>query len=235
MVDAAIKEFSNKKQFPIKEIKIIEDPNSFYELILEKLRTSNSVFLACLVLGAGEKTKILLNILKERMLQNKKTAVFIDKARNLGDPELVKYINENNLGDIIQMVDYRKCSYLPHLLNEFLGVYHLKAYVFDDEVCISGANLNDHYFTDRIDRYYLIKDKDLSESVIKSVFKEQCDDCDFEKCDTNNLSYIKNNINMDNIKVNSIKYTTNLFKFTDKDEIKILKKIFSFKFKEIFI
>ena len=42
-------------------------------------------------------------------------------------------------------------------LNELLGVYHIKYYLFDDNVIISGANLADHYFENRRDRYVLIK------------------------------------------------------------------------------
>ena len=42
-------------------------------------------------------------------------------------------------------------------MSEVIGVCHLKAYVFDDDVLISGANLSTIYFTKRQDRYYLIK------------------------------------------------------------------------------
>ena len=37
-------------------------------------------------------------------------------------------------------------------MNESVGVQHMKAYVFDDDVVMSGANLEDNYFTDRLDR-----------------------------------------------------------------------------------
>ena len=43
----------------------------------------------------------------------------------------------------------------PARYKEGLGVFHAKAYVFDDTVLISGANLSDDYFTDRQDRYLL--------------------------------------------------------------------------------
>ena len=38
-----------------------------------------------------------------------------------------------------------------------LGVQHVKAYVFDNDVIISGANLSENYFTNRQDRYFLIR------------------------------------------------------------------------------
>lgn len=38
-------------------------------------------------------------------------------------------------------------------LNETIGVFHIKAYVFDNTVIMSGANLSVDYFTNRQDRY----------------------------------------------------------------------------------
>ena len=41
------------------------------------------------------------------------------------------------------------------LLREIFGVFHMKVYIFDDtDLIISGANLSEEYFTDRIDRYF---------------------------------------------------------------------------------
>jgi len=47
---------------------------------------------------------------------------------------------------------------LPDRWNEIAGVQHMKAYIFDDDVIISGANLSKSYFTDRTDRYMLLRD-----------------------------------------------------------------------------
>mmetsp|Transcript_122 Transcript_122/g.113 ORF Transcript_122/g.113 Transcript_122/m.113 type:complete len:656 (-) Transcript_122:89-2056(-) len=44
-------------------------------------------------------------------------------------------------------------SMIPSPLNEALGVFHLKIYIIDDELILSGANLSEEYFTDRLDRY----------------------------------------------------------------------------------
>lgn len=43
---------------------------------------------------------------------------------------------------------------VPHPLNECMGVQHTKFYCFDEDVLISGANLEDNYFLNRLDRYY---------------------------------------------------------------------------------
>ena len=42
--------------------------------------------------------------------------------------------------------------------REIFGVHHIKAAVFDNNVILTGANLNDSYYTNRTDRYWIIKD-----------------------------------------------------------------------------
>lgn len=45
---------------------------------------------------------------------------------------------------------------LPVRWNEVVGVQHMKIYVFDDQLILSGANLSNTYFTDRQDRYLVL-------------------------------------------------------------------------------
>ncbi|RUP51789.1 hypothetical protein BC936DRAFT_145950 [Jimgerdemannia flammicorona] len=42
---------------------------------------------------------------------------------------------------------------LPQRFNESIGLMHIKVFGFDDNVLLSGANLNHDYFTNRQDRY----------------------------------------------------------------------------------
>jgi len=42
---------------------------------------------------------------------------------------------------------------LPSPINEAVGVFHMKAYVIDDALILSGANLSEEYFVNRHDRY----------------------------------------------------------------------------------
>ncbi|KAG8446447.1 hypothetical protein GDO86_014052 [Hymenochirus boettgeri] len=46
---------------------------------------------------------------------------------------------------------------LPERFNETIGLQHMKIYLFDDNVILSGANLSDSYFTNRQDRYILFQ------------------------------------------------------------------------------
>ena len=47
--------------------------------------------------------------------------------------------------------------FLPTPLDEVYGVFHIKAYVIDDTLILSGANLSEEYFVNRQDRYIQIK------------------------------------------------------------------------------
>ena len=51
--------------------------------------------------------------------------------------------------------DGRLRGILPSPLNEVAGVFHMKAYIVDDEMVLSGANLSEEYFNNRLDRYML--------------------------------------------------------------------------------
>ena len=51
-------------------------------------------------------------------------------------------------------------QFLPPRWNEVLSVYHIKSYIFDNKMIISGANLSHDYFTNRIDRYVLFENCD---------------------------------------------------------------------------
>ncbi|KAJ2772297.1 CDP-diacylglycerol--glycerol-3-phosphate 3-phosphatidyltransferase [Coemansia nantahalensis] len=51
----------------------------------------------------------------------------------------------------------------PQRFNEAFGLQHIKAYVFDDSVIISGANLSRDYFTNRQDRYMRVSDRPFAD------------------------------------------------------------------------
>ena len=47
---------------------------------------------------------------------------------------------------------------LPNPYNEAMGVFHIKVYIVDDSLILSGANLSEEYFVDRHDRYLQVKE-----------------------------------------------------------------------------
>ncbi|OAD53141.1 CDP-diacylglycerol--glycerol-3-phosphate 3-phosphatidyltransferase, mitochondrial [Eufriesea mexicana] len=46
---------------------------------------------------------------------------------------------------------------IPDRFNELIGLQHMKLYMVDNDLIISGANLSNDYFTNRQDRYFLIE------------------------------------------------------------------------------
>eukprot|EP00899_Mesostigma_viride_P020113 jgi/Mesvir1/28102/Mv04686-RA.4 len=63
--------------------------------------------------------------------------------------------------------------YFSDRFKEIFGVCHLKVYLFDDTVLLSGANLSKSYFTQRQDRYMLIRNApalaDFFERLVNTV------------------------------------------------------------------
>ncbi len=60
-------------------------------------------------------------------------------------------------------------SFLPPRFNEMFQTFHMKAYVFDDTVILSGANLSTDYFTNRQDRYFVINCPELARFYHKMI------------------------------------------------------------------
>lgn len=60
-------------------------------------------------------------------------------------------------------------SFLPPRFNEMFQTFHMKAYVFDDTVILSGANLSTDYFTNRQDRYIVIDCPQLASFYHKMI------------------------------------------------------------------
>lgn len=67
------------------------------------------------------------------------------------EPVRVALYHTPMLSQVLKMV-------LPVRAQEIVGVCHLKAFVFDDNVIMTGANMSTSYFTVRQDRYLCFPD-----------------------------------------------------------------------------
>lgn len=65
----------------------------------------------------------------------------------------------------------------------------MKLYIFDDTLIISGANLSNDYFTNRQDRYYVIRDKKLTDFYCGLVKKVQSFSLQLDKNDNVKLRH----------------------------------------------
>lgn len=66
------------------------------------------------------------------------------------------HLQDNHQVYLCQILPNPLDTLLPNPLNEVAGVFHIKAYIIDDTLILSGANLSEEYFTDRHDRYLQI-------------------------------------------------------------------------------
>jgi CDP-diacylglycerol--glycerol-3-phosphate 3-phosphatidyltransferase len=64
--------------------------------------------------------------------------------------------NKNQSVHLFSVLSKHLQKVLPNPMNEVAGVFHLKLYIIDDELILSGANLSQEYFVDRCDRYLWI-------------------------------------------------------------------------------
>jgi CDP-diacylglycerol---glycerol-3-phosphate 3-phosphatidyltransferase len=52
---------------------------------------------------------------------------------------------------------------LPNPLDEIFGVFHIKCYIIDNDIILTGANLSEEYFSDRADRYLWLTSTDADD------------------------------------------------------------------------
>ncbi|RHZ75621.1 hypothetical protein Glove_212g113 [Diversispora epigaea] len=153
------------------QIRPLQEPKEFYEeLKAQILSAKERIFLAALYIGANEnelietiktaikkskkiKVHILLDCLRStRVVQadQSSASLLVNLIEEFPDQVTVSLYHTPDLTGILK-------KYLPQRLNEGIGLMHIKAFGFDNNLILSGANLNRDYFTNRQDRYLLFK------------------------------------------------------------------------------
>ncbi|ORE00181.1 PGPS1 [Hepatospora eriocheir] len=162
---------SNSHIFELDNLQYLSDPDQFYKFICKRLKESNYAYLACLNIGTNNKSVKLFKLLRERVRKNKFTKILIPSGSYHKSVELKRLINENGLKNIIDLVDTDTLYILPKIVNDFLSIFHIKCFIFDNEILLTGANLDDDYFTNRVDRYIIVKNDKLKKFIIEEIFK----------------------------------------------------------------
>ncbi|KAF9444461.1 CDP-diacylglycerol-glycerol-3-phosphate 3-phosphatidyltransferase [Macrolepiota fuliginosa MF-IS2] len=179
-LDPIIQDFTSKiasKQpafsLPPRQICILNQPTQFYSLLLEMIRRAeHRIFISSLYIGS-EDTEILDTITEAlgtkpslhvyfQLDLNRSTRPGPSSTAKLLLPLLEKYPSRVNVS-MFRSPSLRgiMAKVVPPRFNEGWGTWHAKVYGVDNEVIISGANLNKSYFTDRQDRYLHFKDQPL--------------------------------------------------------------------------
>ncbi|XP_051889112.1 CDP-diacylglycerol--glycerol-3-phosphate 3-phosphatidyltransferase, mitochondrial isoform X2 [Pristis pectinata] len=134
------------------------------------------IVLASLYLGTGPLEQELVDCIEETLRRSQEetmipdltVAVLLDctrgsrgkkNSRTMLIPLLKKFPNQVRIS-LYHTPDLRGILKLlvPERFNETIGLQHIKIYLVDNNVIISGANLSDSYFTNRQDRYVLLRD-----------------------------------------------------------------------------
>eukprot|EP00761_Pharyngomonas_kirbyi_P003323 gb/GECH01003327.1/.p1 GENE.gb/GECH01003327.1/~~gb/GECH01003327.1/.p1 ORF type:complete len:501 (+),score=66.24 gb/GECH01003327.1/:1-1503(+) len=160
--------------FPVNSnnISILKEPAQYLQTILDGIEQSkNRVVLASLYLGSGENEKKIVSALRGALSRGVKVHILLDclrGTRGMGSgsssadmlhplvqhyPELMRVsLYHTPMHPFFKRI-------LPERVVEGAGVQHIKAYIFDDTVLLSGANMSDWYFIDRQDRYVVFRDE----------------------------------------------------------------------------
>uniref|UniRef100_A0A8C5DLF2 CDP-diacylglycerol--glycerol-3-phosphate 3-phosphatidyltransferase n=1 Tax=Gouania willdenowi TaxID=441366 RepID=A0A8C5DLF2_GOUWI len=161
---------------PGTHVHILTSPDQFYQTMKARIKTAQRrVVMASLYLGTGQLEQELVDFLEEALQRSQESSrspelrvsVLLDytrgsrgqiNSRTMLLPLLKRFTSQMRVS-LYHTPDLRGLLRLlvPQRFNETIGVQHIKVYLFDDSVIISGANLSDSYFTNRQDRYVLLE------------------------------------------------------------------------------
>ncbi|KAL7989526.1 hypothetical protein Chor_012192, partial [Crotalus horridus] len=158
-------------------IKVLSSPAEFYELMKGQAKMAKQrIVLASLYLGTGSleqelvdcieialesslkecgspnfRVSILLDFTRGSRGQKNSRTMLLPLLRRFPDKVRVSLFHTPNLRGLLRHL-------IPERFNETIGLQHIKVYLFDDNVILSGANLSDSYFSNRQDRYVFLQD-----------------------------------------------------------------------------
>lgn len=152
---------------------------SLQKLTLQKLtsRSQSRITWSALYFGIKNQEEELISILKRRIRDESKLNVTLlfDYTRGTRQEKLggrlcssVDLLRNVITGDNVKISFYlsplfsmnwfrRNLLFPKQKQNEIVELQHMKCFIFDDDIVISGANLSESYFSNRDDRYILIK------------------------------------------------------------------------------
>ncbi|KAI0984703.1 hypothetical protein GJ496_007317 [Pomphorhynchus laevis] len=186
---------SSLKAFPSFTVKsenaeFIKCPKSFYDTLMSRISTAKKrIVFSSLYIGTGEMERnIVVSIIRALDNEPNLSVTFIldyFRARRIDKQSSSNESSLTVLQPLLQAHGERVSIYLflalrnrmllsiadklPCKLGEMLGVHHVKFYCIDDSTILSGANLSNSYFQNRLDRNLIIKDVPMFSNYIADV------------------------------------------------------------------
>ncbi|KAI0077108.1 hypothetical protein K474DRAFT_1771977 [Panus rudis PR-1116 ss-1] len=150
-------------------VQILREPTKFYETLLEMIRRAKKrIFISSLYIGSEEDELIntLMHALKANPSLQVRMHLDLNRSTRPGAKSTAQLVLPllETYPDRVHIALFRSpklkgvmAKIVPPRFNEGWGTWHPKIYGADDDVLISGANLNESYFTNRQDRYVLLR------------------------------------------------------------------------------
>ncbi|EDQ85191.1 uncharacterized protein MONBRDRAFT_34369 [Monosiga brevicollis MX1] len=161
-------------QVPAANVRVLRSPDEFYNTLLDNVRSAQRrIEFATLYMGVGPMEQKLIDAITERAAAKPdlRLRFLLDYTRGTR----VDAQGRSSATALLHLAEQGRCAlyHTPRLrsvarqllrspLNEIMGLQHMKLYVVDNKVIISGANLQEEYFTQRVDRYVMIEDEQLA-------------------------------------------------------------------------
>lgn len=162
--------FSNERRFKIDNLRKIKDANSFFQKIRTELGQSDDASILTLYIGNLSRSRQIMNQIRNRLNQGKRTRIIIDYNRSRENTEALGLIDKYGIRKTFHFANKGIFNILPNFICEILSVLHMKIYIFDSKVILTGANMDDIYFTTRLDRYFIIENVDLAKYIRSEIF-----------------------------------------------------------------
>nr|KAF6416737.1 phosphatidylglycerophosphate synthase 1 [Molossus molossus] len=132
-------------------VRVLSSPTEFFELMkVDCLESALEKSLQA-KFPSDLKVSILLDFLRGSRGRKNSRTMLLPLLQRFPEQVRVSLFHTPNLRGLLRLL-------LPERFNETIGLQHIKVYLFDDSVILSGANLSDSYFTNRQDRYVFLQD-----------------------------------------------------------------------------
>lgn len=161
--------------FPVKpqDISFLKTPTEYYEQLLESIQSAkNLISISSLYIGDGEMEKQLIKEIEIRIYNcpELQVNIVLDGMRGTRDKQVVNMLRQlSSIHSSRVTVSYIEWLFplslkkiIPSRYNESFALNHSKLFIWDDNVMVTGANLSDAYFINRVDRYVIVKNQQLA-------------------------------------------------------------------------
>ncbi|XP_035695175.1 CDP-diacylglycerol--glycerol-3-phosphate 3-phosphatidyltransferase, mitochondrial-like [Branchiostoma floridae] len=164
------------------KVSVLHDPTVFFNVLKGRIWTAEKrIVLSSLYLGNGPLEQELVAALHTQLerVRDLQVTVLLDYtrgSRGTNNSRTLLLPLLQNFPDRVQVSLYHTPdlrgllkAVVPERFNETIGLQHMKIYLTDNSVIMSGANLSEIYFTNRQDRYIVLHNIPLLADMLANL------------------------------------------------------------------